>query len=129
VVADVSTVRINIWKTLSLLLVTDSTICIIHAYHVTRTSVMLMGKHTVHAKLAIFNPRVATFWLYKAPPGSIPRTSDSEKSKYTYRSLQVLFRIVYASQRGESLTCAWLACSSICCCWSGGCILTCCTAC
>jgi hypothetical protein len=37
--------------------VTDSTICIIRAYHVTHTLVMSTGKHTILVKhVTIFNP-------------------------------------------------------------------------
>jgi hypothetical protein len=55
-VADVLNVKINIWKTSSLLPVTDSTIYIIRAYHVTHTLVMSTGKHTIFAKrVTIFN--------------------------------------------------------------------------
>ena len=49
--------KINIWKILSLLPVTDSRICIIHAYHVTHTLVMSTEEHTILAKrVTIFNP-------------------------------------------------------------------------
>ena len=57
-VVDVSNVRINIWKTLNLLRMMDSMICIIHAYHATHTLVMLMGKHITLAKYAnTLNPK------------------------------------------------------------------------
>ena len=62
VAVDVSSVRINGWKTSDLLRMMDSMICIIRAYHVIHTLVMLMVKPIALAKYAnMFNPRLS-FW-------------------------------------------------------------------
>lgn len=66
-VADVSNVRINIWKTLGLLTVTDSMTCIILACHVTHTLVMLTEKHTIPAKRAtLFNPENTLIFSFQS---------------------------------------------------------------
>ena len=79
--ADVSNVRINIWKAFGLLPVTDSMTCIIHAFHATHTLVTLTGKHTIAATRAIiFNPentfifkfQYLSFITYKALSFSPP---------------------------------------------------------